>query len=307
MWRERGGRAEGLNPLRQLELRVDMDPLNDRIVQPLAEVLSRHPLTDLAWRAASEAAAFLHTQRPDDLDFETKSTPTDVVTSMDKAAEHLLHERLLGERPGDGLLGEEGSNRPSQTGIRWVVDPLDGTVNYLYRMPHWGVSVAAEDDEIGQAVVGVIITPESGEGFVGIRGSGAWRVVGDVAEPLHVRECTRLDQAMLVTGFSYSPERRLRQAEVLCSVITSVRDIRRTGCAVVDFAWLAQGRTDAYFERGLNPWDMAAGLLLAREAGAVVSDLGEDAQSGTFMAAVPGIARELEELLVGAGRSLTLD
>ncbi len=284
-----------------------MNPSNDRIVQPLAEVLSWHPLADLAWRAASEAAAFLHTQRPEDLDFETKSTPTDVVTSMDKAAEHLLHERLLGERPGDGLLGEEGSDRPSETGIRWVVDPLDGTVNYLYRIPHWGVSVAAEDDEVGQAVVGVIMTPETGEGFVAIRGSGAWRVVGDLAEPLRVRTCTHLGQAMLVTGFSYAPERRLNQAEVLRAIITSVRDIRRTGCAVVDFAWLAQGRTDAYYERGLNPWDMAAGLLLAREAGAVVSHLGEEADSGTFMAAVPGIASELEELLVGAGRHLTLE
>ena len=276
-------------------------PAFEQPVQTLAEVLSWHPLADLAWRAASEAASFLHTQRPDDLSVETKSTPTDVVTSMDKAAEHLLYERLLGERPGDGLLGEEGTDRPSQTGIRWIVDPLDGTVNYLYRIPHWGVSVAAEDDDLGETVVGVVITPETGEGFVGIRCRGAWQITGDLAERLEVRECSDVGQAMVATGFGYSRTRRRAQAEVLRTLITSVRDIRRTGCAVVDFAWLAQGRTDAYYERGLNPWDVAAGLVIAREAGAVVSDLGGEPDSATFLVAAPGIARELEELLIDAG------
>jgi myo-inositol-1(or 4)-monophosphatase len=276
-------------------------PTFEQPVQTLTEVLSWHPLADLAWRAASEAASFLHTQRPDDLSVETKSTPTDVVTSMDKAAEHLLYERLLGERPGDGLLGEEGTDRPSQTGIRWIVDPLDGTVNYLYRIPHWGVSVAAEDDDLGETVVGVVITPETGEGFVGIRGRGAWQITGDIAERLEVRECSDVGQAMVATGFGYSRTRRRAQAEVLRTLITSVRDIRRTGCAVVDFAWLAQGRTDAYYERGLNPWDVAAGLVIAREAGAVVSDLGGGPGAATFLVAVPGIVREIEELLIDAG------
>lgn len=275
--------------------------VTEQAVQTLTEVLSWHPLADLAWRAASEAASFLHTQRPDDLSVETKSTPTDVVTSMDKAAEHLLYERLLGERPGDGLLGEEGTDRLSQTGIRWIVDPLDGTVNYLYRIPHWGVSVAAEDQDLGEMVVGVVITPETGEGFIGIRGWGSWKIVGDLAERLHVRTCTNVGQAMVATGFGYAQQRRRNQADVLREVITSVRDIRRTGCAVVDFAWLAQGRTDAYYERGLNPWDVAAGLLIAREAGAVVSDLGAESGDGTFLVSVPGIARELEALLIDAG------
>jgi len=269
-------------------------------VRNLAEVLDSHPLVDLAWRAASEAAAFLHTQRPDDLGVETKSTPTDVVTSMDKAAEHLIQERLLGERPGDGMLGEEGSSVAGSTGIRWVVDPLDGTVNYLYRIPLWGVSVAAEDLEIGETVVGVIITPETGEGFIGVRGGGAWRVRGDIAELMTVRACTELAQAMVTTGFGYAPQRRLSQADVLRSIITSVRDIRRTGCAVVDFTWLAQGITDAYYERGLNPWDVAAGILIAREAGAVVRLLG-DPERGTFVAGVPGIADQLTAELSAAG------
>lgn len=284
-----------------------MEPNSERAVETLSEILSRHPLADLAWRAASEAAIFLHTQRPDDLDIQTKSTPTDVVTSMDKAAEHLIVDRLLGERPGDGLLGEEGADRDSETGIRWVVDPLDGTVNYLYRIPLWGVSVAAEDEEVGSGVVGVVVTPETGDGFIGIRGHGAWRVVGEVCERLRVRECASVDQAMLVTGFSYSPSKRQHQSEVLRSIITSVRDIRRTGCAVVDFTWIAQGRADAYFERGLNPWDVAAGLVIAREAGAVVSDLGEGAGSGSFLVAVPGIAQELEDLLIAAQEQIRVN
>lgn len=269
-------------------------------MRTLAEVLETQPLVDLAWRAANEAAAFLHTQRPDDLAIETKSTPTDVVTSMDKAAEHLLQERLLGERPGDGMLGEEGSSIDGSTGIRWVVDPLDGTVNYLYRIPLWGVSVAAEDSDLGEAVVGVIITPETGEGFIGIRGRGAWRVMGDIAERMAVRSCDSLSQAMVTTGFGYAPERRLAQADVVRSIITSVRDIRRTGCAVVDFTWLARGITDAYYERGLNPWDVAAGILIAREAGASVAVLG-DADQSAFVAAVPGIAKELTAELESAG------
>lgn len=272
-------------------------------VRTLAEILSWHPLADLAWRAAAEAGTFLHTQRPDVLAVETKSTPTDVVTSMDKAAEHLLTERLLGERPGDGLFGEEGASTDTHTGIRWVVDPLDGTVNYLYRIPLWGVSVAAEDDVVGEAVVGVINTPESGEGFIGIRGRGAWRIVGDIGEQMSVRECDDLSQAMVATGFGYLPQRRLAQANVLRDTITHVRDIRRTGCAVIDFTWLARGRIDAYYERGLNPWDVAAGVLIAREAGATVVDFaGNDSTAGdVFVAAVPGIAEALVEQLMEAG------
>lgn len=268
-------------------------------VRTLSEILTLHPLADLAWRAAMEAGAFLHTQRPSDLAVETKSTPTDVVTSMDKAAEHLLFERLIGERPGDGLLGEEGAKQDSQTGIRWIVDPLDGTVNYLYRIPHWGVSIAVEDDEVGGSVVGVIVTPESGEGFIGVRGRGAWRILGDIGEQMHVRTCSDLGQAMVATGFGYQSDRRLSQADVLRHLIARVRDVRRTGCAVVDFTWLARGRTDAYYERGLNPWDVAAGELIAREAGAVVHSF-EDTPNA-FVAAVPQIAEDLVAELMEAG------
>ncbi|MEC9212868.1 MAG: inositol monophosphatase family protein [Actinomycetota bacterium] len=282
-----------------------MGTSTDAPTRTLAEVLALHPLADLAWRAASEAGRFLLTERPDELSVESKSTPTDVVTSMDKAAEHLLFERLLGERPGDGLMGEEGSDRASETGIRWIVDPLDGTVNYLYRIPLWGVSVAAEDQDLGATVVGVIVTPETGEGFIGIRGAGAWRVVGDVCERLYVRHCTSLGQTMVATGFCYEPDIRAEQAMIVQRLISRVRDIRRTGCAVVDFTWLASGRTDAYYEAHLNVWDVAAGLLIAREAGAEIGAFGPKADPGSFLVAVPGIAKAfqgaLDECSAGLG------
>ncbi len=264
---------------------------------PLTEIMSWHPLADLAWRAANEAGIFLHNQRPDELDVQTKSTPTDVVTSMDKSAEHLLIERLLGERPGDGVLGEEGADRSSSTGIRWVVDPLDGTVNYLYRIPHWGVSVAAEDVELGEVVVGVIVIPETGEGFIGIRGHGAWRIEGDLGERLQVSECQQMSQAMIATGFGYDPELRSRQANILAELIAKIRDIRRTGCAVVDFTWLARGLTDGYYERDLNEWDLAAGMLIAQESGAQVTWFDDN----TFVAAAPGISAALVSALEASG------
>ena len=256
---------------------------------PLTEILGWHPLADLAWRAAHEAATFLHTQRPDDLSVETKSTATDVVTLMDKSAEHLLMERLLGERPGDGLLGEEGANRTGTTGIRWIVDPLDGTVNYLYRIPLWGVSVAAEDSQIGGVVVGVIVVPELDEAVIGVLGHGAWRIKADLGERIRVSDCSQLDQAMIGTGFGYAPDMRARQGRALAQLIPAIRDIRRTGSAVVDFTWLARGLTDGYYERGLAEWDMAAGMLIAQEAGALIRHM----DNNTFVASVPGIVDEL--------------
>ena len=270
-------------------------------MRELADILALHPLADLTWRAAWEAGDFLHTQRPDDLEFGTKSSPTDVVTTMDIAAERMLKERLLAERPQDGLLGEEGAVTEGTSGYRWVVDPLDGTVNFLYRIPLWGVSVAVEDLRVGGSDVGVVVIPESGEGFIGIRGHGSWVIAGDHAERLSVRHCPDVNQAMVSTGFAYGASLRKAQAHVLSGVIESVRDIRRSGCATVDFTWLARGRTDAYFERGLHPWDVAAGSLIAREAGALVRELpAEDGGPATMMAAVPSIADDLERLLRSA-------
>jgi myo-inositol-1(or 4)-monophosphatase len=267
---------------------------------PLADLLSRHHLLGLAWEAASAAASFLRDERPDGLVVDTKSSPTDAVTEMDRGAEARLIRILLGARPADGLLGEEGGERPGTSGVRWVVDPLDGTVNYLYRIPSWAVSVAAEVE--GECEIGVVVAPALGEAYVGIRNGGAWSIEGDEARPLAVRECPSLATALISTGFGYSARRRAEQAGVLLGLAPLVRDFRRGGAAVVDLCWLARGRIDGHYELGLNRWDIAAGGLIAAEAGAMVGGLrSADPYEGTFVAAVPGIDDELRAALGAAG------
>ena len=268
--------------------------------QPLADVLSAHSLLPLAWEAAWEAARFLRDDRPADLFIDTKSTSSDLVSEMDKGAEEILIAALLGDRPKDGLLGEEGGERPGTSGVRWVVDPLDGTVNYLHQMPTWGVSVAAEQD--GQSVLGVIVTPAFGEAYLAVRGAGAWVIQDETATLIRVSDCPKLGAAVVATGFGYAADRRRAQGRVVHELVSQVSDIRRIGAAVIDYCWLARGRLDAYYERGLNAWDIAAGALIAAEAGAVVSGLRDDDIYGSLMiAAAPTIAGELRDLL------LTLD
>lgn len=261
----------------------------------LDDLLTMHELLPGAWSAALRAGAFLRDERPADLVIDTKSTPSDVVSSMDRDAEAMIIEDLLGARPADGLLGEEGGERPGTSGVRWVVDPLDGTVNYLHRLPMWGVSIAAEVD--GRGEIGVVHVPEFAESYVAARGHGAWLVRDGVGERLSGSECPALSAAIVATGFGYAAERRRRQAEVVMGLITQVSDVRRMGAAVVDFCWLARGRVDAYYEAGLNPWDMAAGGLIAAEAGVVVSGLRDDDTREFFVAAVPAIADDLRAAL----------
>jgi len=270
-------------------------------VEPFEEFLSSHELLPLAWAASIQAARFLRDERPRDLVVESKSTPVDSVTEMDRGAELRLVNILLGARPTDGFLGEEGGERPGTSGVRWVVDPLDGTVNYLYRIPMWSVSVAAEINE--ESVLGIVVVPEYDEAYVGIKGHGAWLIRYALTEPswvelLKVRECDDTSAALVATGFGYSAQRRQEQAAVLLSLAGQVRDFRRMGCATVDFCWLARGRLDAYYERGLNRWDVAAGALIAAEAGAIVTGLwGENPHEETMVAAVPGIAVSMREIL----------
>ncbi|MDO9485096.1 MAG: inositol monophosphatase family protein [Actinomycetota bacterium] len=267
----------------------------------LADLLSSHELLPIGWAAAVEAALFLRDERPSALQVDTKSTAVDAVTEMDRGAEALLITRLLGSRPQDGFLGEEGGERPGTSGVRWVVDPLDGTVNYLYRIPMWSVSVAAEIDE--QSVIGIVVAPEFDEAFVGIAGAGAWLVRGALSgpqsvEPMAVGECATLEMAMVATGFGYSSQRRQEQAAVMLAMAGQVRDFRRMGGAAIDFCWLARGRLDGYYERGLARWDVAAGALIAQEAGAQISGLwGESVYEETMVAAVPGIAQSLRRAL----------
>jgi myo-inositol-1(or 4)-monophosphatase len=222
----------------------------------------------------------------------TKSTGTDMVTEMDRASEVLISEALLGARPDDGILGEEGAHQAGTSGVRWVVDPLDGTTNYLYGFPGFNVSIAAEID--GEAAVGVVYDVVRDELFSAVRGGGATRN----GEPIRASEQTELAHALVGTGFSYEPERRRRQAQALVRVLPRVRDIRRQGAAAIDLCSVACGRLDAYYERGLAPWDLAAGGLIAAEAGATVTDFaGNPATAGAVVAAAAGIAPALLGLL----------
>ncbi|PSL03717.1 myo-inositol-1(or 4)-monophosphatase [Haloactinopolyspora alba] len=262
-------------------------------------------LLALAESTAREAGAMVHRRREavERMDVAaTKSTPTDVVTESDTAAETLIRERLLAARPDDGILGEEDGHTAGSSGVDWVVDPIDGTVNYLYGMPQYAVSIAARAD--GVVVVGVVHNPASGETWTAVRGGGA-HLDG---RAIRVTSCDRLDLAMVGTGFGYDADRRARQAAVLLDLVPVVRDIRRAGAASLDLCWVATGRLDAYYERGLKAWDMAAGALVAEEAGAVVTGLrGTEAGEDLMLACTPGVVDELRALLerLGADRDLS--
>lgn len=225
----------------------------------------------------------------------TKSTPTDVVTESDTAAEELIRSRLLAARPGDAVLGEEGGSSAGESGLRWVVDPIDGTVNYLYGIPQYAVSIAAQRGGAGgDTVVGVVHNPAGGETWTATRGGGAWLN----GSPVHESGCDRLDLALVATGFGYDAGRRERQAEILRQILPSVRDVRRAGAASLDLCAVAMGRVDAYYERGLGPWDLAAGGLIAAEAGAVVAGLrGAAAGPDLVIAAGPALFDALHGLL----------
>ncbi|WP_354645083.1 inositol monophosphatase family protein [Kitasatospora camelliae] len=256
-----------------------------------------HALLAVATEAATRAGALLRDGRPADLGVAaTKSSPVDVVTEMDLASEKLVLELIGARRPADGYLGEEGADRPGTSGVRWVVDPLDGTVNYLYGLPNWAVSVAAELD--GRAVVGVIAVPARGELFHAVLGGGAF--LG--GSPISCRPVPPWGQALVATGFNYVQAVREHQAEVLRSLMPEVRDIRRGGAAAVDLCDLAAGRLDGYYERGLAPWDRAAGVLIAREAGALAGGRpGLEPDGDLTVAAPPGTFERLQARLDALG------
>jgi myo-inositol-1(or 4)-monophosphatase len=249
-------------------------------------------LLSLATDIARETGALI-LDRDADLGVETKSTDTDVVTAKDKAAEQLIRHRISVARPGDGFLGEESGQGTGTSGVRWVVDPIDGTVNYLYNIPQYAISIGVEVD--GVARVGVVFDPAKNELYQAISGGGA-TVNG---QPIHCSYETVLGQSLVNTGFGYDAQRRGRQAEIVLQVITKIRDIRRMGSAALDLCAVASGRTDGYYERGVNPWDISAGIVIAQEAGAVVTDLGGAFPTGDFViAAAPGIHESLRELLL---------
>ncbi|MDX6354049.1 MAG: monophosphatase, partial [Streptomyces sp.] len=254
-------------------------------------------LLAVATRLAADAAALLvdGLERPR-TNVETKSSSTDMVSEIDRASETLIVAGLRAARADDALLGEEGTTSAGTSGVRWVIDPLDGTVNYLYGLPAWAVSIAAECE--GEAVVGVVEAPMRGETYQAVRGGGAL-VNGEQAR---CRPAPEFSHALVGTGFGYLAERRAGQAEVLRSVVPRFRDIRRGGSAAIDLADVGCGRLDAYYERGLNPWDLAAGALFAREAGALTGGRPGEPPSGELtIAAPPGLFEPLQELLESLG------
>jgi myo-inositol-1(or 4)-monophosphatase len=241
-------------------------------------------LAERAARAAGEVLMTYYGRAPEGL--ASKTSATDPVSDADRDAERVIRDLLTTQRPDDGLVGEEGSRVDGTQDRRWIVDPLDGTVNFLYGLRAWGVSIALEDSD-GLAV-GVVFNPVSGECFAAERGKGATMS----GRPIHVTDCRSLDRAMVATGFSYESEHRAEQAKLLVELLPRIRDLRRAGAAALDLAYVAAGRVDAYYERGLKRWDEAAGLLVVREAGGVTADL-EGEPHGVVAAATPELLEEL--------------
>jgi myo-inositol-1(or 4)-monophosphatase len=223
-----------------------------------------------------------------------------MVSEMDRAAEDTIRGVILGQRPADAILGEEGGEHGGASGIRWVVDPLDGTTNYLYGFPAWCVSVAAEDEH--EVLAGAVYDPTHDELWTATLGGGA-RCNDEPLPPL--AEDGDLGTALVGTGFAYQSARRSAQGAVAAHVLPRVRDIRRAGSAALDLCWVGAGRLDAYFEQGTHHWDRAAGALVAREAGAWVGGLdgGPPGDDGV-VAARPGIVADLLALLAAADQSL---
>jgi myo-inositol-1(or 4)-monophosphatase len=254
-------------------------------------------LLELAADTATSAGALLleRFQRGHERGVTSKSTPTDLVSEADLVAQRLIREQLASRRPQDGFLGEEeGGEEPGSSGLRWVVDPLDGTVNFLFGIPQWAVSIAVQDSE--GSLAGAIYDPVRDELFTASRGGDP--TLNGTA--IRASRRTDLASAMVATGFAYDAHVRAAQAQVLTRAIPRVRDIRRFGSAALDLAWTAAGRFDAYFERTVKPWDIAAGTLICEAAGLRVVELPvhEDLPWGILVAA-PALCEPLLELVGG--------
>lgn len=247
----------------------------------LAEAAGEHLLEASVRRVALRAGA------------SAKSSRTDLATDADRASEQLIRAALASARPDDAILGEEAGASTGTSGLTWVVDPLDGTINFVYGFPAWSVSIALVGAD-GKALVGAVRDAERRETFSAVRAGGAFL---DGA-PIAVNEPSALGEMLVGTGFSYLPERRAAQGELLGELLPAVRDIRRAGSAALDLCWVAAGRLDAFYEAALKPWDSAAGLLVAEEAGAASRSVaGLVPDSSTLVVAHPDALDELVELL----------
>jgi myo-inositol-1(or 4)-monophosphatase len=260
-------------------------------------------LLAIARRIAVQAGELAAQRRREGVEVAaTKSTAVDIVTEADRETEALILDLLADARPDDGVLGEEGASRTGTSGLSWVVDPIDGTVNFLYGIPHYAVSIAVVEGDpdplTWRGLAGCVVNPATGEVFTAAVGGGAF--LGD--QPIHVAPPVELSQALVATGFAYDSWMRGQQGEAVTKLLPLVRDIRRQGTASLDLCFVASGRYNAYFERTLSPWDHAAGAIIAREAGAAVKGWGDAAPSRDFiLAAEPTVASTLESALERVG------
>ncbi len=254
-------------------------------------------LLALAETTALEAGVLIRGARRGTVEVtHTKSSPTDVVTAVDTASEQLIRERILTQRPGDGFVGEEGDDRPSSSGVVWIADPIDGSVNYLYGIAQFAVSIAAQVD--GTVVAGVVHNPMTDETFTAVRGGGAW--LG--GRRLQGSDCVDVSHALVGTGFSYQADVRAAQAVETARLLPTVRDVRRMGSAALDLCFVACGRYDAYVERGLKPWDLAAGRLIVLESGGRVEGLnGAEPGEAIVTASSSALYDAFHECLTAAG------
>ena len=243
-------------------------------------------LLELAQKVGLDAGALLM-ERPPAFEIESKSTAIDIATQMDKKAEKFIVESLLAARPDDGIIGEEGSAVESKSGITWVIDPLDGTVNYFYGLPGWNVSIAAKDKD--GSIVGVVTAPTINSTWWATRGGGAFYN----GHQIHCNDPIALDRSLIATGFQYDVSHRFTQLEDFSKLVPIVRDLRRNGAAAVDLRHVAMGALDGYYEAGLKEWDWAAGALVATEAGATFKHYGQGPMR-ISMAAGPSLHSQLE-------------
>ena len=262
--------------------------------------LSASDALELATEAAREAGALLlELRRSPAAGVRPKSSATDLVSEADERAERAIVTTIRRRRPDDALVAEEGSNADGSSGVIWFVDPLDGTINYLYGIPHWSVSICCADAD--GPLAGVVYDPLRGELFSAARGSGAR--LGDAR--LAVTDKKDLASALIATGFGYVAAQRVTQGRIIARILGEVRDVRRFGSAALDLAWLAAGRWDAYFESVEKPWDWMAGALLVRESGGRVTELNpQDPAFPRIIASGPRIHDGLVTLLAGATEGL---
>lgn len=258
----------------------------------------RTELMHIAGDIAREAGGLLARRLPElRVSVDTKSTITDMVTDVDRESERLVRGRLLQLRPHDGFVGEEGTSATGTSGVRWIVDPLDGTTNYIYRFPAFAVSIAASLH--GDIIAGAVFDAVRSELFTAARGMGAFRD----GQRMEMQPSPPLAQALIGTGFGYDPRRRWLQGQVLSQIIPHIRDIRRAGSAALDLCWVAAGRLDGYYESGLQPWDRAAGGLIVMEAGGMIGTLAHDEMPGAFIATGRDLFPQLVDALRAAGYS----